>query len=70
MTSKKVFGQLFPLLQVLCCLFHSYSIADDPTNPTSYEKIIIKIFFFSFIFSMVASMYSGILGLKRMKKGY
>lgn len=47
----------------------SYSIADDPTDPTSYEKMIIKLFFFSFIFSMIASIYMGILGISANEKG-
>lgn len=45
----------------------SYSISE---TPTSGEKIVIGIFFFTGIASMIASIIFGILGVKSNEKGF
>ena len=69
MASKKsIWSTVLSIVGIVLFIF-SYSIADDPTNPTSYEKIVIKVFFLSSVLLMVASIYMGILGIKSNEKG-
>ncbi len=69
MASRKSIWSTVLSIAGIVLLISSYSIADDPTDPTSYEKMIIKLFFFSFIFSMIASIYMGILAIRANEKG-
>jgi predicted membrane channel-forming protein YqfA (hemolysin III family) len=69
MTSKKKYGVLSTILSIVGILLFiiSYSISK---NPTSGEKVIIGIFFFSAIACMITSIVLGIVEVKSKEKGF
>ncbi|WP_251554270.1 hypothetical protein [Neobacillus muris] len=69
MASKRSIWSTILSLAGVLLFISSYYIADDPAEPASYEKIVIKWFFFSSFGFMIASIYMGILGMKKKEKG-
>jgi len=63
---KGVYSTILSLLGVFLFIM-SYSIS---TNPTSNEKILIGVLFFTGIASMISSIVFGILGVKSKEKGF